>query len=267
MELTLVPQEDDQSQILKGTDMLGRSHCGMWIGLGAAYYIGNIKSSDFHCHHAIQIAIAKGGTLDVSDDNTPSRQVSGIIVPSQKRHRVFQFDATETLLIYLEPDSGLGRTIATRCSPGDGPMVEIDAICTQKILQLLHDPKISNHVLIESTVSLLVGEALEEKRLDTRVSFALQYINNHLSALDSLECIATVLSITPRYLRRLFEREIGMSMQRYRLWCKLRKALFLAASGTSLTEAAIEACFADSAHLSRTFRDIFGAAPSRIFSG
>jgi AraC family transcriptional regulator len=32
-----------------------------------------------------------------------------------------------------------------------------------------------------------------------------------------------------------------------------------------LTTAAHEAGFADSAHLSRTFRDTFGLAPSRIF--
>ena len=35
--------------------------------------------------------------------------------------------------------------------------------------------------------------------------------------------------------------------------------------GSSLTEAAHEAGFADSAHLSRTFRATFGIAPSFLF--
>jgi AraC-like DNA-binding protein len=39
------------------------------------------------------------------------------------------------------------------------------------------------------------------------------------------------------------------------------------AAGGSLTDAAHEAGFADSAHLSRTFRRMFGVAPSSLHIG
>ena len=49
------------------------------------------------------------------------------------------------------------------------------------------------------------------------------------------------------------------------LWCRLRAAAEIAMRGSSLTEAAHAAGFADSAHLSRTFRSMFGIAPSFLF--
>lgn len=49
-----------------------------------------------------------------------------------------------------------------------------------------------------------------------------------------------------------------------RLWLRLQRAVELFAAGTPLTEAAHAAGFADSAHLSRTFRRMFGIAAATL---
>ena len=54
----------------------------------------------------------------------------------------------------------------------------------------------------------------------------------------------------------------GLPLRRYVLWLRLRDVLLSLAEGASLTEAAHAAGFADSAHMSRTFRDMFGVRPS-----
>ena len=51
-----------------------------------------------------------------------------------------------------------------------------------------------------------------------------------------------------------------------RLWLRLRRAVELLASAGSLTEAAHDAGFSDSAHLSRTFRKMFGVKPSLLLA-
>jgi AraC-like DNA-binding protein len=58
---------------------------------------------------------------------------------------------------------------------------------------------------------------------------------------------------------------VGIPPRRYLLWVRLMHAIEAAIGGDNLTTAAHEAGFADSAHLSRTFRRMFGRTPA-LFS-
>ena len=55
-----------------------------------------------------------------------------------------------------------------------------------------------------------------------------------------------------------------MPFRRYVLWMRLRLAAQEVSAGANLTRAAISAGFADSAHLSRVFRQTFGLPPSAL---
>ena len=52
--------------------------------------------------------------------------------------------------------------------------------------------------------------------------------------------------------------ETGLPFRTYVLWRRLMKAVEIRAAGESLTEAAHQAGFSDSAHFSRTFLRMFG---------
>ena len=52
--------------------------------------------------------------------------------------------------------------------------------------------------------------------------------------------------------------ETGLPFRTYVLWLRVVRAVDAHTKGASLTEAAQEAGFADSAHLSRTFKRMFG---------
>lgn len=58
--------------------------------------------------------------------------------------------------------------------------------------------------------------------------------------------------------RHLFVEQTGLPFRSYLLWLRITKAVRIMSAGSSLTEAAHEAGFADSAHFSRTFRRMFG---------
>lgn len=76
--------------------------------------------------------------------------------------------------------------------------------------------------------------------------------------------LAALAHLSPSRFQALFRAHTGQSVQQYVLWRRLLLALGLLLRGHSVTHTAVETGFADAAHLSRSFRKIFGAAPSEI---
>lgn len=63
-------------------------------------------------------------------------------------------------------------------------------------------------------------------------------------------------------MTHLFREQTGMSIKRYLLWAKIRRAVQLMADGGPLTQIALSGGFTDAAHMSRTFQRYFGLSPS-----
>jgi len=74
--------------------------------------------------------------------------------------------------------------------------------------------------------------------------------------------LARAAGVSESRLAALFRREAGVAIRPFVLWTRLQRAVEVAAAGASLTEAAHAAGFADSAHLARTFRRMFGTTLS-----
>jgi AraC-like DNA-binding protein len=99
--------------------------------------------------------------------------------------------------------------------------------------------------------------------LDARVRRALDAVDEQLVERVSARDLARRVSLSLSQLERLFAEQVGLSVRRLVRWRRLRLALVLALDGASLTEAAHAAGFADSAHLSRTVRELFGIRADR----
>ncbi|MDV6235468.1 AraC family transcriptional regulator [Leptospira ellisii] len=63
-------------------------------------------------------------------------------------------------------------------------------------------------------------------------------------------------------LMHLFKEEVGIPMRKYIQWLRIKACVSYLAQGHSLTAASHEAGFSDQAHMSRTFREMFGLKPS-----
>jgi AraC-like DNA-binding protein len=72
--------------------------------------------------------------------------------------------------------------------------------------------------------------------------------------------------LSPRQMRHIFTRDVGLPMRAYLRWKRLRRAIAAVEEGASLSTAAASAGFADSAHLSRVFREQFGITPTQGLS-
>lgn len=66
---------------------------------------------------------------------------------------------------------------------------------------------------------------------------------------------------------RLFKAATGLTFRRFKQWSALQHAARRIAAGELVRTAAMDAGFADTAHLSRTFRASFGLTPSEAIAG
>ncbi len=80
----------------------------------------------------------------------------------------------------------------------------------------------------------------------------------------SLEALARGVRLSPGRLMHAFTESIGVPLRPYIAWLKLQRAAASIAGGASLSDAAAAAGFADAAHMSRTFRRMFGMTPSAL---
>jgi AraC-like DNA-binding protein len=72
------------------------------------------------------------------------------------------------------------------------------------------------------------------------------------------EELASRFALSESRLAHIFKDETGVTLRRYLLWLRLLEAAKLIFKGMSFTDAAYEAGFADSAHLSRTYKEMVG---------
>lgn len=100
---------------------------------------------------------------------------------------------------------------------------------------------------------------------DARVTRVLDIIKREFPGALPVATLARAVRVSPSRLIHLWKEEVGVSLRRYVLWLRLRHVVACVAMGHSLTAAAYEAGFADSAHLSRTFRSMFGLPLSSLF--
>ncbi|MBB6343102.1 AraC-like DNA-binding protein [Pseudomonas fluvialis] len=112
----------------------------------------------------------------------------------------------------------------------------------------------------------LIGQAPlpPEHRIDPRIVRTVALIKADVSSNLSAEYLAEQAGLSVPRLTQLFRETLGISMRRYRQWHRLFVTTCGVARGQSLTHAAIEAGFTDSAHFSHTFRSIIGMKPSEM---
>ncbi|MEV6279597.1 AraC family transcriptional regulator [Nocardia sp. NPDC051832] len=94
------------------------------------------------------------------------------------------------------------------------------------------------------------------------VSDALRLAAESSSGPPSLVEMAALVGLSPSRLSHVFAAHMGLPYVAWRRWMRLRRAMDAVRGGASLTEAAHAAGFADSAHLTRTCRDMFGITPT-----
>ena len=112
----------------------------------------------------------------------------------------------------------------------------------------------------------LAGEDLASPvNMDERVAEAVKLMQRLNISQAPTKIIAEKVYLSESRLAHLFKENIGIPIRRYLLWSRLAKAVAYIFNGETFTSAAHSAGFADAAHFSRTFKQMFGLNLREIF--
>ena len=101
---------------------------------------------------------------------------------------------------------------------------------------------------------------------DRRVQAAVDLIQSSIEMNLSIECLAEKVNLSIPGLTRLFKKQTGVPIRRYRQWHRLYITATEIGKGRTLTDAALAAGFVDLPHCTHTFNMMLGMKPSYFLS-
>ena len=233
----------------------------LWIGRGG----GRVQ---WHAHHAHQITLPFASTCRFrSDENGDWREFRSAFVVSDRPHQL-ELQHEGIAQLFVEPETAEGRALARRF--GDADITELPEPLRAEattMLQSAYGSGLRDAELVttaRSAVALLAAAPIVVPGLDARVARALDFIRSRIRGPIALADAAAAAALSPGRFRHLFVQETGAAFRTYVLWSRLNVAIERSMAGDSWTEAAHEAGFADSAHLTRTFKRMFGINPATL---
>lgn len=234
---------------------------GGWIGVGQA---GGVVPP--HAHHAVQISLGLDGPLRLrAGDGDWETHRGGIVLPDVTHS--FDASGTVVVMLFVDPESREGRWLRRSLA---GPITGLTAErfeCCLPGLRVFQDRPLDaaeTARLVTSIVHNLCVGPPPTHPLDKRVARALEVIRESDASRIPLDDVARMVFLSPSRFAHLFAEEVGLPFRRYVLWRKLSRALQAIGRGSSLSAAAHASGFADSAHLTRTFYQMFGMAPTAM---
>lgn len=99
---------------------------------------------------------------------------------------------------------------------------------------------------------------------DSRIVASLRAIDAAPHVFTTIGQAAQIAGLSVPRFQHLLKAETGTSFRRYRLWRRMAVVARALAEGQTLTNAALDAGFSSSAHLSAAFRTMFGIKPSQL---
>lgn len=108
--------------------------------------------------------------------------------------------------------------------------------------------------------------ALNDFNLDSRVSNVVDQIKESIDTNLSIESLAQSVNLSVPGLTKLFKKQTGVPIRRYRQWHRLFVTAVEISKGKNLTDAAIDAGFTDLSHCTHTFNMMLGMKPSYFLS-
>ena len=219
-------------------------------------YVGPLVATRRHAHHAAQVVIAPEG-LYLEDGANGRIRTCAAVIPPRLRHG--HGACTHAALLFLDGDDVASRELSRNAEPR----------CETWRRETL-DVKVPRDPTPDEARALIAAilSAVDLRPPPRPRHPATRRMCAYLDGSDpvDLASLSHEAGLSPRQMRHAFARDVGLPMRAYLRWKRLRRAIAAVEEGASLSAAAASAGFADSAHLSRVFREQFGITPTQGLS-
>ena len=222
-----------------------------------------------HAHHAIQIVIALDGTAAICGSDGKWHEAAGIVVRPDAEHS-FDCNGALGVMVFVDPESSEGSwlSMSLRQDITIVPDTRLDSLVPElRTFAERPDETPDIAALVRRCIHDLRPGLAPTRRLDARVTTALDAIRASDDLRMSLDQAADKACLSSTRFAHLFREQVGLPFSRYMLWRKLTRAMVAIASEGTIAAAAHAADFADAAHLTRTFYQMVGMAPSVLMRG
>jgi AraC family transcriptional regulator len=236
-----------------------------WDGGCALVGVGRVIG--VHAHHAIQLTVGHGSTVQLrTADTEPWVEYAASVTTSRQPHAMDASDTGYGAVILVEPESRAGQMLAALC--GDRAIISVEseplAAATTAFFEswLVAPGRAALVAGIWNMIQAITAGVEPVVVTDERILRAVAFVNGNLDKTLTLDAVAAEAFLSPSRFRHLFVEQAGMGLRPYVLWRRFMKVWELSQRGESLSTAAHAAGFADSAHLTRTSWQMFGLPPS-----
>jgi AraC family transcriptional regulator len=234
-------------------------------------FLGAAGSAELHESPAIKICISLEENFGLRiSENDNWKSYSAAIIPAGLSHAI-EGRGNRMAMFLLAPEGSLGQVLIP-CTSTD----RITEIPRTKLAKLLSEishfenPDIAGGAgdeIFHRVIAEIADGSLDAHlpAIDPRVAQSIEWIRAGRDSGILVKDIAAEVDLSESRFSHLFTENVRVPVRRYLLWLRLRDALhMMAAEGGSLTETAHSAGFADSSHLTRTFKTSLGIAPSAL---
>lgn len=222
-----------------------------------------------HAHHAIQVTASFDGLMAVRPAGGDWREARGLIVRPDVEH-AFNARGGTGAMLFVDPESAEGTWLASALTEDITaiPEARLDP-CIAELRACWENPLEGMEVsdLVRHCLQALCPGAMPTRKLDPRITAVLKVIRESDDLRLSLEAAAETVHLSAGRFAHLFKEQLGLPYSRYMLWRKVTRAMLAMGSERTIAAAAQRGDFADAAHLTRTFFQIFGMKPSVLMRG
>ena len=213
---------------------------------GLMAFTGRIGDTAAHAHAAVQVLFVADGALTLTDRAGRTAAAGVAIIPPGVAHQVSAEPGPTGFVAFLDPDSAAARAAVSRMEglPADQADSWVAAGCPRP-------PALA-----------LTPAPARPQRAHPVVADALRAAAEWPGGPPALGELAARVGISGSRLSHVFTQEVGLPYAAWRRWTRLHQAFAVVRAGGSLTAAAHSVGFADSAHLTRTCRELIGITPT-----
>lgn len=222
-----------------------------------------------HSHRRDQLVYASQGVMTVQAKAgawvvPPNRAVW---IPAGVRHGITMCGAVAMRTLYL--DAGLAGGLPRACC-----VVNVSPLLKELILRACGSRGLSSRVRWQRHLSDVILDQLGTIQTiplrlpnpsDPRALRVAQALAGRAAESQPLSRICALAGASKRTIERLFQRDLGMSVGKWRQQLRLMRAMQLLAEGAKVTHAALESGYGTPSAFISMFRKTLGNTPAAYF--